>query len=331
MTANSCLAAYARVSDGTKIRVRTVDPNGGRCLIENCAKYRAVQFVHCFPKRLQNDDKLLGNIEWHWDMEYRTLNLDTRYNIFCLGATLYHIHDNPEGGPHWMLIPEDHIIEQYYEPLYEGADGWDSKRGKFPEIEIRNDFKYRFLPMPYRMRGVAIHRQNPIPTPGTPPKPEHFAIYTHPFENLPLLESHLHPKFAILEAGRKLDLLDADVLVSFLEGHLILKKVNQIYKAWTRQRPEDANKDKTYCPGPDHEVDNQERVSVTSPSCISPGHGAKRDMQEDSSRTAQRIPPSVNTRGHKYECTSEVPLCGGGNQECGSTTPSSVTSPGRGS
>jgi hypothetical protein len=94
------------ISDGTKKRVLRVDPNNGRCLIENCNPARAVEFAHCYPRSLTKesarvssifenaDNTLLSSfrqmtsLEYWWDMRFQTLNLDTRYNIFPGASSL---------------------------------------------------------------------------------------------------------------------------------------------------------------------------------------------------------------------------------------------------
>ncbi|KAF8635003.1 hypothetical protein AX17_004049 [Amanita inopinata Kibby_2008] len=290
------LLEHTKLSPGGKKRVKTVDPNHGRCLIENCDEARAVEFAHCIPRSLRSKEEMLSNLEWHWDMKYYTLNLDTRYNIFRLGASLRHIHDNPEGGPRWMLIPEDHIIEEYRTPVRWDGEDWVCDRGTFPTwIEDQSDkFRYRLLPILGRMENVAIHRQNRIPSRERSLTSNDFTTYLDPFENLPMFESHLRPKFAILEAGRKmmfdLDWYKADFLK---ESYPILKKVLEIFGAWTHKRPDDAEYDKDYNPDPaDDDGDgDHERGSVTSSRRTGPGRGEKRKRQPDSP-----TPVSKNTR-----------------------------------
>lgn len=52
-----------------KKRVEKVDPNKGRCLIENCFPKRAVQYAHCYPRRLVEDSLVSAlsskNDVWH--------------------------------------------------------------------------------------------------------------------------------------------------------------------------------------------------------------------------------------------------------------------------
>ncbi|KAF8637448.1 hypothetical protein AX17_002813 [Amanita inopinata Kibby_2008] len=226
------------ISENIKRLVRAADSNGGRCLIENCDESYAVQFAHCFPKRLENNDKLLGNIEWNWGIRYSSLNLDTRYSIFCVGASFHRMYFLPTNSPLWMLLPEDNIIQQYHDAVHTSADGyyWVADRGSFPNIMDRTDFKYRLLPMLGQM------------TPRRLRPPNDFSTYTYPFDGFP---SHLHPRFVILEAGRRLNLFDAAALLLTVTRHPILTQVLQIYSAWTRDRPPTAMDDPSYKPDND--------------------------------------------------------------------------------
>ena len=52
------------------------------------------------------------------------------------------------------------------------------------------------------MEDVVITRLDNIPN--GKPSLEHVHIHLYPFDTLPLLESHLHPKFIIFDTGNKL-------------------------------------------------------------------------------------------------------------------------------
>ena len=71
--------------------VPEVDPNGGRCLLEN--QTGGIEFCHYIPMGIRTDKAPvrytlrtvleLDYLEWFWNMRYDSLSLDTRYNIFC--------------------------------------------------------------------------------------------------------------------------------------------------------------------------------------------------------------------------------------------------------
>ncbi|TFK19818.1 hypothetical protein FA15DRAFT_157931 [Coprinopsis marcescibilis] len=78
----------SRIEDDGRIsvirRVQAVDPNGGRCLVENCSPARIVEYCHVVPRKLWRDTQLLDSLEWFWRMRKNTLNLETRRNIFAV-------------------------------------------------------------------------------------------------------------------------------------------------------------------------------------------------------------------------------------------------------
>jgi hypothetical protein len=81
---------------------------------------------------------------------------------------------------------------------------------------------------------------------------EALVVHSYPYSTLPRLECHVHPKFAIFEAGMKLnDLLrhedgkSCEALKNVLERHPSLKKIQILYRVWM-YTPNNASEDKTY-------------------------------------------------------------------------------------
>jgi hypothetical protein len=70
-----------------------------------------------------------------------------------------------------------------------------------------------------------------------------FKINLYPFTTLPLLRSHLHPKFVIFDAGRKLSKYPAEeweqLELSFMDTFNIsldtIGSLVTLYTAWTRE------------------------------------------------------------------------------------------------
>ena len=46
--------------DRAKQRVRDVDPNYGRCVLENWPEHIAVEFVHCMSRSVAKDSELVS-------------------------------------------------------------------------------------------------------------------------------------------------------------------------------------------------------------------------------------------------------------------------------
>ena len=80
--------------------------------------------------------------------------------------------------------------------------------------------------------------------------PENDIIYYAPYNTFPILRSHLHPKFAIFDAGRKMGSsgieLERHELQIAIEDHPKLKKIHELYIAWTRKIPKHALDDESY-------------------------------------------------------------------------------------
>ncbi|EKM76557.1 hypothetical protein AGABI1DRAFT_108652 [Agaricus bisporus var. burnettii JB137-S8] len=172
-------------------------------------------------KNARNKD-LMASLEWNWNMPYGALNLNTRYNIFFAGAALHLHYDNDS----WGLLPERSIIDHYYERL-------DEERTKFPKEELLGDgFEYRLIPLGDSMKLYCILRQNEH---APPPNKDQYTFHFYPFDTLPPFRSHLHPKFAIVELGRKYHELRGKNLAAAsaaLSSYPILSRVNRIYAAW---------------------------------------------------------------------------------------------------
>ncbi|KIJ57060.1 hypothetical protein M422DRAFT_23174 [Sphaerobolus stellatus SS14] len=101
------------LSRNARARVDKVAPR--RCLIENTADCTIfyndeidVAYVNCLPR--ETSSEMLDRLEYAWDMERRTLNLDTRSNIFRLGLKFCILSESY----HWFLLPSDDTIEKYY-------------------------------------------------------------------------------------------------------------------------------------------------------------------------------------------------------------------------
>ena len=53
----STVESHQNITEMARKRVRDVDPNGGRCLVENSISL--IEYCHCIPRRKMNDDKLV--------------------------------------------------------------------------------------------------------------------------------------------------------------------------------------------------------------------------------------------------------------------------------
>ncbi|EKM75046.1 hypothetical protein AGABI1DRAFT_132665 [Agaricus bisporus var. burnettii JB137-S8] len=165
----------------------------------------------------------MASLEWHWNMRYGALHLNTRHNIFFAGAALHLHHDNNA----WGLLPDKEYIYQYYEKRF--AD-----RNEFPQIHLpEGGFKYKLIPLGDSMRTFPILRQNEH---GQPPNKDQYTIYLYPFDDMPTFRTHLHPKFAIYELGRKVHALvaeDGAVATRAFRTYQDLERVYDVFASWS--------------------------------------------------------------------------------------------------
>ncbi|KIM36087.1 hypothetical protein M413DRAFT_31988 [Hebeloma cylindrosporum] len=219
--------------DNAKRRVDLATPSliRKRCLVTQLDELNGLEYAYCLPRSAS--DTLLDRLEYYWNQKWNTLNVDTRFNIFCLSATFHRLFLEKN---RWLLVPEPHIVEEYYISLL-------LDRFYFPEIK-KDSFKYTLFSTNL-MATVPIHRQTlPIaetdsqmgsPTPPTPLGADAFTLHTHPYTTLGHLQSHIHPTFVIFNAGMKLAQMDKATLCEFLPNdRVLLCKIIKIYTKWTR-------------------------------------------------------------------------------------------------
>jgi hypothetical protein len=77
---------------------------------------------------------------------------------------------------------------------------------------------------------------------------KHFDTYYYPFKTLPLLQSHLHPKFVIFNAGKKLTSLDPADFRNLTTDFPCLTFILSLYMAWIRNVLPSQLDDQTYAP-----------------------------------------------------------------------------------
>ncbi|KAF9037600.1 hypothetical protein BJ165DRAFT_1501962 [Panaeolus papilionaceus] len=207
------------ITNAAKRRAQSADPNLRRCLIENCSKTQAVEVAHVFSR--ESLTYLIEGLEWNWAMKKGTLNLDTRQNIFFLGASMHEMYKNKI----WALLPEKDVVYQYFDK--EGS--CPLKRPKFPQVE-GDTFQYKILPI-QDMEDVYITRQ-------TTNSNEPFAVHDYPFEDLPTITSHVHPKFAILHLGQILRNRGVPTKKTLMQKLPWLEDVSELFTWWTSRVPD---------------------------------------------------------------------------------------------
>ncbi|KAG2011148.1 hypothetical protein CC2G_011297 [Coprinopsis cinerea AmutBmut pab1-1] len=190
------------VSVETRKRAAKADPNKGCCLVTNCSSYCSVELCHIVPRSL--GDEQLTALECNWGMQWRTLNLDTRYNLIHLEPGLHRLLDKRR----WHLLPETSIILDFWD----AGEKEPKKPEKFPVFEKLTLFKYTFIPLSIEMQWKGIHRQTNRKA--RPTGSSSYDVHTFPYANLEVL-SHADPRFVIYQLGSKLDALRKEHGVGF--------------------------------------------------------------------------------------------------------------------
>ncbi|KAF9483151.1 hypothetical protein BDN70DRAFT_990621 [Pholiota conissans] len=217
-------------------RIEKVAPDGPRCLLENCPKERGVELCHIVGRRVSKNHSHMSRIEWYWHMQYKSLNLNSRYNTICLGASLHRLHDIDD----WALLPPMDIVVQYEAALITSPIMTYASRSTFPQIP-NAVYAYRLFPI-QNMHLFGITRQDDAHEPNE----NSFTSYVHPYDNFPDLLSHLHPRFAILEFGRKMT-SNADLFSDYQGQYSArIRSIFRIYTAWTSELPKNYEDSKSY-------------------------------------------------------------------------------------
>lgn len=98
------------------------------------------------------------------------------------------------------------------------------------------------MPLPNRLFNLVVVRQEAI-TDDIPQEGD-FSFHFHPFESLKF-RSHIHPRYAIYEMGRKLRYkVSKEDAKLFEEAHPdLFHKITAIYNCWTQPVPDNAEND----------------------------------------------------------------------------------------
>jgi hypothetical protein len=91
------------------------------------------------------------------------------------------------------------------------------------------------------MQRLPIIRQIVRPSNPELMLPDDFVAHLYPFSSLPLLRSHLHPKFAIVYAGRILATTASTHMPQLTIDYPSLSHIVTLYSAWTRDPPPEAD------------------------------------------------------------------------------------------
>ncbi|KAF4584911.1 hypothetical protein EYR40_001737 [Pleurotus pulmonarius] len=175
----------------------------------------------------------LNKCEWCWEMDYYTLNLDTRKNLQSLRANLHSFFNQPKAG--WLWVPMDLDIMSQFVASYKFYEG-------------KTKFSYHLAATPEMSnRHVSTYDPSLKPT-----DPAAFERHFYPFDTLPKFELNVHPHFVIFNTGFRLEqifgsgaVLHPDMLENYFKLpnsflSLSLKCCYDLYRIWMSASPPEA-------------------------------------------------------------------------------------------
>ncbi|KAJ3523309.1 hypothetical protein NMY22_g11497 [Coprinellus aureogranulatus] len=225
-------------SRGTRNRALAADPNEGRCLIENTPNEQGVEMAWATDRQYSKSRS--RSVEWGWGMRKGALNLDTRENVFFLGSALNALYKNRK----WALLPEERIVDSYLvlETGNSGIPYVPKGREEFPHLN-EGIYRYTFLPLSADMERVKILRRNSS-SPAS--SSDAFTTHLYPFHTLPVLTSHIHPKFVLLHLSEALhcEMSDYAYHINLVKTNPLIAKTYKFVYKWCA--PGEARSDPTF-------------------------------------------------------------------------------------
>jgi hypothetical protein len=162
----------------------------------------------------------------------------------------------------WFLLPDLDVIERMEDHRVSGRNPGSPHQ---PIADVRTvflliatmllillqifrsdeSFQYRVVPAP-EMKGVVIYYQH-HDSPSPDANPPHYTPLYYPYTALPIICLHVHPYFAALDAGRKLNALGryrdvAESIAFMFDGnshaaYSSLLLCERFYTSWTGTKP----------------------------------------------------------------------------------------------
>ncbi|PPQ76977.1 hypothetical protein CVT24_009483 [Panaeolus cyanescens] len=259
----------------------------------------AVQLAHVYDREEGASNYAMQSLEWCWGLIKGSLNLDTRRNVFFVGASFYELFKRHR----WSLVPEEKVVSQFF---YEGRSR-HRERSDFPNLQSET-FKYKFIALD-DMEDVCINRQSEDNT---------VTVHEYPFEDFPIITSHIHPAFVMLHLSNALMSILPDKSNAILKQYPWLEKVKTLRTAWLCNLPGNADRNPTFIPPhqgqtsstPSHNEDTlhtpPRRIQVLIPRPSAAESLRKLDAEyhnfpPSSTRPAPRVPQMYRTSGQKRE------------------------------
>ncbi|KAJ7666721.1 hypothetical protein DFH06DRAFT_1322692 [Mycena polygramma] len=191
-------------AQGSARRLLAVTPVKA-CLLTN-QRFLSLVLQTCHVLARESEEETLTMLEWWWQLPYRTLNVDSRFNILILTVDWR----LPMDGGHWTFIPHYELIEAIHEwhrkalgQLQDPADYTEVRRSAISELyNGQTEFEYYVLPLTDDMKKTVIRQYGDDfdAMAGVTTMQRH----CHPFEKVGPLTLHVHPHFVVYSVGETL-------------------------------------------------------------------------------------------------------------------------------
>lgn len=199
--------------------------HGNFCLLTQEAD--PVQIAHVIPRATKAS--VFKLYEYCLGLKYKNLHVNSRSNLFNLSPTWHTRFDQNN----WFLLPDAQTLDTVHQHIRavikqrsEGIEPLD-----WPKRKVETLTKYTFIPV-FDGFITRIEKGKPI-------------THTLPHHNLPLLECHIFPPYAVINAGQKLRRdqvdeiargLDAEQTTNFTELKQRLTVLCDIWDLFTGAR-----------------------------------------------------------------------------------------------
>ncbi|KAI0669209.1 hypothetical protein C8Q78DRAFT_978002 [Trametes maxima] len=236
------LSTHQRKNVDTAVKALEPNATGVYCVVTRAsANMTILEYAHVVAADTQDD--VLDKLEWAWDHQYGTFNVDTRRNIHPLDMAVRRYFDRTDGRTHngWFWCPTDSIL------MLSMLAAWQKHPRRDPDQLYKNnkEFKYRLVPFPAMRQTWSIRRLAHFVSDFNPQAQAQ--QYWYPFNDLPAISLHVPYHFVICDTGKKLlsfykdtqpthEQLEKDFHVSYPEA-VLLAAVLDIYNLWMSAEP----------------------------------------------------------------------------------------------
>ncbi|KAG1853485.1 hypothetical protein DFJ58DRAFT_914230 [Suillus subalutaceus] len=173
---------------------------GPICLVTGISDPIVMQMAYVIPRRTKGN--MLTLYEYCLGLEFKTLHVDSRTNLFPLNPSWHTLFDKKT----WLLLPDAATMRDVHNHV-KAVIEWRQSLNSKVIIPLRSQWpsntktQYSFISISCTAYSISLKKDGD------------FFTYQHPFSNFPLLESHILPPYAVINAAQKLSRNQIDGIV----------------------------------------------------------------------------------------------------------------------